>query len=321
MYLRKSIIYAVFLALITTFCANPAMASYPDRPIKLVVTYKPGGGNDATARVFAKYSEEYFGQPIIVTNIDGAGGIVGARDVFKSKPDGYTLLWMHEALTTGNLTGIADFKWSDMTPVCQTCATADVIVVRSEFPCKDISEFMTYVKNNPKKVRMPINIGATTHFEMAAMDIAAGGGKIIHVASGGGSDRLKKLLGGFVEAASLNAPTVPQYVKSGQIRALAVSTPERSPFLPDIPTFKEKGYNVIKPYNMNVFGPAGMDAKVVQKIADTFKKMSEDSRVRNDLAKFLAVPHYLNQKELKVFLKDLDENFGEIADKAKLKKK
>ncbi|MDO5116232.1 MAG: tripartite tricarboxylate transporter substrate binding protein [Synergistaceae bacterium] len=314
----------VYLALITcmliVFTSNAAFAVYPERPIKMVVTYKPGGGNDATARVFAKYSEEYFGQPIIITNIDGAGGIVGAREVYKAKPDGYTLLWMHEALTTGNLTGVADFKWSDLTPICQTCATADVIVVRSDFPAKNIDEFIEYVKNNPKKVRMPINIGATTHFEMAAIDIAAGGNKIVHVASGGGSDRLQKLLGGFVEAASLNAPTVPQYVQSGQIRALAVSTPERSPFLPEVPTFKEKGYNVVKPYNMNVFGPAKMDSDVVRTISETFKKMSEDPRVKSDLAKFLAMPHYLDQTELEKFLKELDRNFGEIAEKANLKK-
>ncbi|MDD2296595.1 MAG: tripartite tricarboxylate transporter substrate binding protein [Sphaerochaetaceae bacterium] len=296
------------------------MAAYPDKPIKMVVTYNPGGGNDSTARVFSKYAQEFLGQTVVITNIAGAGGIVGAREVLNANPDGYTLLWMHEALTTGALSGVADFTWKDLTPICQTCATADVLVVKSDSPIKNVDEFMTYIKNNPKKVRMPINIGATTHFEMAAIDIAAGGDKIIPVASGGGADRLKKLLGGFVEASSLNAPSVPQYVKAGEIRAIAVSTPERSPFFPDVPTFIEKGYKVIKPYNMNVFGPPNMDPEVVKTISVAFKKMAADPRVKADLAGFMASPHYLDQAQLTKFLNDLDINFGEIAKKAKIGK-
>lgn len=317
---KRSVITFLILCAFIMVGATAGMAEYPDKPIKMVVTYNPGGGNDATARVFSKYAQEFLGQTMVITNIDGAGGIVGAREVLNAKPDGYTLLWMHEALTTGALSGVADFTWKNLTPICQTCATADVLVVKADSPIKNVDEFMAYIKKNPKKVRMPINIGATTHFEMAAIDIAAGGNKIVPVASGGGGDRLKKLLGGFVEAASLNAPSVPQYVEAKQIRALAVSTPERSPFFPDVPTFIEKGYNVNKPYNMNVFGPANMDPAVVKKISAAFKKMAEDPRVKADLAGFMATPHYLDQAQLTKFLSDLDKNFGEIAKKANIGK-
>lgn len=317
---RKSAVVLLVICALLIVGANPGMAAYPEKPIKMIVTYNPGGGNDATARIFSKYAEEFFGQPMVIANVAGAGGIVGAREVLESKPDGYTLLWMHEALITGYISGVADFTWEELTPICQTCATADVIVVKKDSPYKDIDEFMEYVKNNPKKVRMPINIGATTHFEMAAIDIAAGGDKIIPVAAGGGADRLKKLLGGFVEASSLNAPSVPQYVEAGEIRPLAVSTPERSPFFPDVPTFLEKGYNVKKTYNMNVFGPPGMDPEVVKIISEAFKKMTEDPRVKEDLAKFMASPHYLDQNSLRAFLKDMNNVFSEVAEKANIGK-
>lgn len=317
-----SVVFVV-VAILGLLSATVALGAegYPSKPIKLVVTYNPGGGNDSTARVFSKYAQEFLGEPLIVTNIDGAGGVVGARNVLESKPDGYTLLWMHEALITGHYAGMQNFTWKDFTPICQAASTADVIVVKADSPIKSVSDLIAMAKVNPKKIRMPINIGATTHFEAAAIDVASGGGNLVLVSSGGGADRIQKLLGGFYEAASLNLATALGYIKDGQFRALAVTSPKRSPFLPNVPTMLESGYKVKKPYTLNVYGPSNLPKAMAVKLSQAFEKMCKDPRVKADLAKFASVPSYLNADQLVSLLQEEDEIFGSLAKVAGIGKK
>ncbi|MPN17960.1 hypothetical protein SDC9_165318 [bioreactor metagenome] len=180
---------------------------------------------------------------------------------------------------------------------------------------------MTYLKNNPGKIKMPVEIGSMSQLELAAIDNAAGGKKIVAVSGGGGATRIPKLLGGFLDAASLNAPSIPQYVKDGSLRPLAVCTPERSPFFPDLPTLMEKGYNVNKPFNMYVFGPKGLPSNVISKVNSALKKFSEDARVKKDLAAILAVPSYMTPGDQAKYLTDLTVYLKDVAKKAGINQK
>ncbi|MEG1824032.1 MAG: tripartite tricarboxylate transporter substrate binding protein [Cloacibacillus sp.] len=310
------------LSLVACSCvAAIAADTYPSKPIKMVVGYAPGGGVDTTARIFAKYAEEFLGQPIIITNITGGGGSIGAREVLKAKPDGYTLLWMHEAILSGYITGVAKFSWEEFTPLGKAVATCDAIVVKADAPWKTIDEFMVYLNKNPGKVKMPVEIGSMSQLELAAIDNAAGGKKIVAVSGGGGATRIPKLLGGFLDAASLNAPSIPQYVKDGSLRPLAVCTPERSPFFPGLPTLKERGYDVNKPFNMYVFGPKELPKAVVIKINGALKQMTADPRVKKDLAAILASPSFMTPEEQVKYLANLTKYLQGVAKKAGINQK
>lgn len=320
---RKFAVLCMSVLSVLVFSGLPVCAAdnYPAKPIKMIVGYAPGGGVDTTARIFAKYAEEFLGQPVIITNVTGGGGSIGAREVLKTKPDGYTLLWMHEAILSGYITGVAKFSWEEFAPLGKAVATCDAIVVKADSPWKTIDEFMTYLKNNPGKIKMPVEIGSMSQLELAAIDNAAGGKKIVAVSGGGGATRIPKLLGGFLDAASLNAPSIPQYVKDGSLRPLAVCTPERSPFFPDIPTLMEKGYNVNKPFNMYVFGPKGLPSNVISKVNSALKKFSDDARVKKDLAAILAVPSYMTPGDQAKYLTDLTVYLKDVAKKAGINQK
>jgi len=184
--ISKNMILLLACILMVAVCFESVAAEkpYPNKPIKMVVPYAPGGGSDISARIFANYAEEYFGQPMIVANIAGAGGSVGGQEVLNSKADGYTLFWHHAAMHVAYHTGVADFTWDSFTPICQGAFSQDVIAVSKDAPWNTIEELMAYIEENPKKVRIGVNIGATTHFVGVGMDLATGGGNIIFVAGG-----------------------------------------------------------------------------------------------------------------------------------------
>src|SRR5665648_379491 len=135
-------ILIMFISLFIVLCFSGltvAAQSYPEKPIKMVVPYGPGGGSDITARIFAKYAEEYFGQPMVVANITGAGGAVGGQEVLDSQADGYTLFWHHQAMHAGYHTGVADYTWDSFTPICTAAGVeGNCILVDDEAPWNTI---------------------------------------------------------------------------------------------------------------------------------------------------------------------------------------
>ena len=306
-------ILTIFISLIVLLFSiglNVAASSYPEKPIKMVVPYNPGGGSDISARIFAKYAEEYFGQPMVVTNISGAGGAVGGQEVLDSKPDGYTLFWHHQAMHAGYHTGVADYTWDSFTPICTAAGIeGNCIVVPADAPWDTIEEFINYVEDNPGELKMAVNIGATTHFIGIAIDVATGGDKLVYVSAGGDADRITKLLGGHVDVIPNSINVAKEYIDAGEVKGLAITGRERSDALPDIPTFLEKGYDVLSVIDYGVFAPAGMSDDVVDFISETFKKMCQDERIIKDLNEHGTSVHYRNQEEFKQLLLDEDVRY------------
>jgi len=182
---KITILSLLMCSLIISFCLQglaEEVKEYPTKPIKMVVPYNPGGGSDISARIFAKSAEEYFGQPIVVVNIAGAGGSVGGQEVLNSKPDGYTLFWHHAAMHVSYHTGIADFTWDSFSPICRTATSCPVLAVAADAPWNTMDELIDYIKENPGQIRMGVGIGATSHFAGVELDIATGGNNIVFVA-------------------------------------------------------------------------------------------------------------------------------------------
>jgi tripartite-type tricarboxylate transporter receptor subunit TctC len=313
----KKISVTLVLLVAIVSVAGLALASgdpFPTKPIKIIVPYKPGGGADTTARVFAKYGKEYFGKPLVVKNITGAAGSVGAKTVKDAKPDGYTLLWHANAFMASYHARVAKFRFDDLTPICQNIFASDVIVVRKDAPWNTIEELMNYIKKNPGKVRMGVNVGATTYFLGVNMAYALNAyDSIRYVAGGGDMDRTTKLLGGHIDVTPIVTSTVMEYIKSGKVKALASTSPARNPYLPKLPTFREKGYDVTSIKQFYVFGPPKLPEKIKNKIADTFGKLCKDKRIIDDFDKLKMEVQYSKDVELIGKMLEQDTKFYKLS--------
>lgn len=313
---KFTIFLLVFSLTIISFISSATAAeqSYPTKPIKIVVGYNPGGGNDVSARIFAKYAEEYFGQPFVVTNISGAGGSVAGQEILSSKPDGYSLFWHHDSMHVAYHTGVADFTWDSFIPICQGAFGMDLMVVKGDSPFNTIDELMAYANDNPNEIRLAANVGATTQFLGIELNEALKDGNFIFVATGGDSDRVTKLLGGFLDFVPLSPATATDFIASGKIKALAVTARERSEFFPDIPTLAERGFNSTSDEkNWGLFAPPGVSEEIVDFISENFKKLSEDKRVIDELNKFGFTALYRDQKEFRNNLLGVDAIYYKLA--------
>jgi len=250
-----------------------AEAAYPDRPIQLVIPYKPGGGNDITARIIADALSDILPQPVVINNLDGGGGRIGQSHVLKAKPDGYTLLWEHHNMSIHGATGSVDYTYKDFELIMAGVVSPVAIVVRKDFPVKTMDEAVEYIKQNPKKVRWPVSFSGFTHFGYLALNNATGNkldAKLM--LSPGDKDRVVSLMGGNSDIACGGLSAFAPYVKSGDLRMLAIMSEKRSSRAPETPTLKELGYNASLEYMYSLFAPKGTPKEICDTLADAFTK-------------------------------------------------
>jgi len=275
------IIISIFVGIV--FAAD---SQYPIKPIQVVVPYDPGGGSDVSARMLGKHAERHFGQPWIIKNIAGGGGVVGCNEVLNSKPDGYTLVWHHTSMNLQYHTGASDFTWDAFTPICMGIGMMNnVLIVSADAPWNTINEMVDYAIKNPGKVGLGCAIGSSNHLSFALLDQAAGGNVFNFVFTGGGdSEQLTKVLGGFSDCTGISIPQAEENQKAGKVKILATIGSKRSKFLPDVPTLIESGYDSVVDKDFTLYGPPGMSEDVVKIIAEKMKALTEDTEVVNDLA-------------------------------------
>ena len=244
-----------------------AQASFPTKPIRLIVGFAPGGGTDIVARAIAPKMSEILGQSVIVENKSGAAGTIAADQIAKSTPDGYTLLVGHS-----NSNAIAPF------------VLTNVLVVKSSLPVNSVAQLISLAKANPGQMTYGSSgIGSTQHLAGALFGKIAGI-QINHVPYKGSGQAIIDLLGGQI---TMNFDTLPpnlQQIKDGSLKALAISTPKRLSILPNVPTFNEvgiTGFDVTNWYS--IMGPKGMDPVVVNKIDQAVKAAMADPQIKKTL--------------------------------------
>jgi tripartite-type tricarboxylate transporter receptor subunit TctC len=221
-----------------------AQAAYPDRPIKLVVPYPPGGTTDLLARTLAPRLSERLGQPILIENRAGAGGVIGSQVVAKSVADGYTLVFGSIA-SHGILPAIQTPQpydpLKDFAPVSLVAITPNVLLANVTAPAKNVAELIALAKNQPGKLNFgSTSLGGSPHMSGELLKSQA---KIqmVHVPYKGGAPMLVDLMGGQILYAFDNLPSSIQHIRSGKVKALAVTTAKRWPHAPEIPTMAEAG--------------------------------------------------------------------------------
>ena len=257
-------------ALVLAPLAALAQSDYPNRPIKLVVGFAPGGSTDIVGRIVAKQLGERLGQPVVVENKAGAGGTIGADTVAKAAPDGYTLTLATtstHAISAGAYSKLPFVATRDFTPISLVAITPYLLVVNPKVPAKTLDEFVKHAKANEGKLNYAsAGNGTATHLAMEMLKDAA---KIDlkHIPYKGNAPADVAIISGEVEAVFGSMPALLQNAKAGKVRPLAVGTTSRSPALPEIPTVAEQGFPGFNAALwLGVMGPAGMPKPVVDRL-------------------------------------------------------
>ena len=275
---------AVLLALPRLARAQPA---YPTRPIRYIVPVAAGGGNDMIARVVTQRWGAVIGQPFVVDNQGGGGGVIASQTVARAAPDGYTLMQGYVA-THGTNPATRRVPYDaikEFTPIGMIGATPNALVVASVVPVKTVAEFIDYVKKNPGKVNYgSAGPGSLTHLTMELLKHEAGL-DLTHIPYKGIAPAFNDLLGGQTQAMFPGLAAALPHLRSGRARALAVTGKQRSTQLPDVPTMEEagfKGFDAMQWYGS--VGPAGMPADVVKRLNETQVTVLKDPDLREKLA-------------------------------------
>jgi tripartite-type tricarboxylate transporter receptor subunit TctC len=285
---KQIFIRPVALGLTLAFCAGAALGQgYPVKIVTLIVPFPPGGTTDVLARALANDLSKSLGQPVIVESKPGAGATIGADFVAKAKPDGYTLLMgaVHHTIATSVYRKLPyDFQ-KDLTPVTVVALVPNVLVVNPQVPAKNVQELVALAKATPGKFTYGSNGTGTGQHLIGAQFEQMAGVSLLHVPYKGSGPLATDLLGGQINMSFDTITPVLPHIKSGKLRALAVTTAKRSPALPEVPTLDEAG---LKGFDLGtwfgVLAPAGTAPEIIARLNAEMVKIihSPDFRKRMD---------------------------------------
>lgn len=302
--MRKAImlLVGVLVLLMTTWCAADAQQSvnYPTKAIKILVPFTAGGGADLMTRAMQPALEGELGVPIAVENKTGANGGIAMATLAQAKPDGYTLIMT----STGPSTigpNIFDMGYTnkDFAPVAQVSEVPTGLAVRKDSGIRTLVEFIDKAKANPGKLTFGTSGAGSTHhlaMEALSMTVIGKGGMLSHVAFEGGAAAATALLGGHIDAAACILTEILPYAESGNFIILGIASDERSPLAPNIPTFKELGYDVVQSTWYGIAAPARTPEVIVDKLDKTICKVLKHPEVIKRFENIKSPIVYLDHK-------------------------
>jgi len=309
-------------ALTSTF-AGTAVAAYPEQPVRLIVPFAPGGTTDIVARLLAERLGTELGQVIVVENKAGAGGSIGTSQLAQAKPDGYTL-----GIATVSTHGINPVVYKnlpfdarkDFTPITNIAAVPNVMVLNpKKVDASNMAEFVEKAKAEPGKYAYASAGNGSVSHMMGELFKMASGTDLLHVPYRGVGPAMTDTLAGQVDVLFDNLPSSIPHIKEGTLVALAVASPERSPAVPDVPTFDEVGLKEVNdPSWFGLIAPAGLPADVRDTLHKAAVKALSGDDIKDRLAQLGAVPVADTPEEFqKTILETLDRN-ARIAEQANI---
>jgi tripartite-type tricarboxylate transporter receptor subunit TctC len=284
----------IVAAALVAFAAS-AQAAFPDKPVRLLVGFAPGG-SDIGGRIVAQKLSEIWGQPVVVDNKPGAAGNIAAEMVAKAAPDGYTMLLFVNSYTinTSVYKGLTWDAVKDFAFVGRYTLSPMIVVVNDKFPAKTIKEMTDYAKANPGKLFFGSAGSGTAPHLVGELYAIKTGTQITHVPYKGSAPSVQGLVGGDVQLSFAASSSVSAFIKDGRLRPLAVTTAKRDPQFPDVPTVQEAG---IKDFDADIWYALAVPAKtppeIVNKISADLKKAVDDPDVQAKLRQNGLEPAYL----------------------------
>jgi len=292
-------------------------ATYPNKPVRIVVPFAPGASTDILARLAADELTKRLGQSFVVENVGGAGGTIGTSQVVKAKPDGYTIV----AATPGPITisPVAQkdvpYNVDELTAVTMIAGGPGALVVRKDSPYKTLQELIAAAKAKPGTMSFgSAGVGAFSHLS-SELFVSLAGIKAVHVPYKGTGPALIDLLGGRLDWTMEYFPALQKQIDSGELRALAVTTPQRFPLRPDIPTMAESG---VPGYSgsawVGLMVPAGTPKDIVDKLAQTMTQALKDPAVVQRIQNMGVVPGGQSPAEFATFMADERARYKKVVD-------
>ncbi|MFC5523774.1 Bug family tripartite tricarboxylate transporter substrate binding protein [Polaromonas jejuensis] len=309
--MKKHILHTI-VGTLATCLPLLGWAAWPEKPIRMVVPYAAGGGADNTARIVAQQMSIGLGQQIIIDNKPGAGGVIGADNVAKAAADGYTVLYDASAFSVNpSLRKLPFDAAKDFIPVALVATAPQILVVPVSAPYKTVAEFLDFSRKHPGKLSFASAGGGTgSHLAGEALNEQAKL-NLMHVPYKGGAPALTDVMGEQVSAYFGNVASTLSYVKSGKLRALAVSSARRVPGLPDTPTLAEAGlpgYNVVE-WN-GVFLPKGTPPEIVQRLGKAIQTAVSEPKVKDKLLQLGLEPAGTTPEEFSKFVQGETNRVG-----------
>jgi tripartite-type tricarboxylate transporter receptor subunit TctC len=273
-------------------CSAAQAQDYPTKPVKWVVAYPPGGTTDILARLIGQYLSEHLGQQFVIDNRPGAGNNIGTEVVVNAPPDGYTLLLVNPANGI-NVTLYKKLPFNflrDIAPVAGITRVPNVMEVNPNFPAKTVAEFIAYGKANPGKINMASSGNGTSVHLSGELFMAMTGIKMTHVPYRGAGPALTDMIAGTVDVLFDNMPSSIEFIKSGKLRALAVTTDVRNEVLPEVPVVADTvpGYEASAWFGIGA--PKGTPANIVEKINKSVNDALADPKMKGRLADLGGIP-------------------------------
>ncbi|XAH25804.1 tripartite tricarboxylate transporter substrate binding protein [Xylophilus sp. GW821-FHT01B05] len=304
--MRLKTVLLPLLAALGLGAAQQALAAYPDKPIKVVIGFPAGGPLDQHARLLSDRLQAVLGQPILVDYKPGAGGSVGAEFVAKSTPDGYTLMLGNTGALVINGALYQRLPYNtlrDFVPIARTAQQPLALLVNNAVPVKTLPDFIAYAKEHPGKVNYgSAGNGGISHL-VPEMFKNATGTFMVHIPYRGSAPAFTDLMGGQVQFMAESIPQAASYAKQGKVRALAVTSRERNPALPDVPTAIESGlknFEVVGFYGF--MAPAATPKDVVARLSDAFRQVLSQPELRSRMVTQGADPAFLGSEDFAQFL-------------------
>lgn len=292
-----------------------AQATYPNKPVTLVVTYPPGGGADAMARLIAPKMGEALGQPIVIENKPGAGGQIGAAAVAKAAPDGYTLMLDASSFSV-NPSLYPKLPYDSMKafkPIGVVALFPNVVLVNANFQAKNVAELIAAARKSKDAVSYASSGNGSAQHLAGALFESAAKVDMVHIPYKGGGPALNDVIGGQVPLFFGNLASTLQHVQSGKLRALAVTSGKRSAILPDVPTLNESGLKGTEIYEWNaVFVPTGTPDAVVNKLAAAFQQALDSAEVKARIAQLGGDIQKGSPEQAKKFIEQQISLWGQV---------
>jgi tripartite-type tricarboxylate transporter receptor subunit TctC len=307
------------LVLVSLFFAGPAQSQEtwtPNKPIKMIVTYAPGGSADVLARLMQDPMSRALGVPIVVENRAGAGGNIGSQAIARAEPDGYTIGIGAASTHAINPTLFGPklpFRVpQDFTPIGQILSQPNVLLVSLDTPVKTPAEFVAWQKANPRTAFGTAGVGSTNHLTGELINLRYGL-TMVHTPYKSGGQALNDLMGGHVKIVVDNITTAAVLAKNGQARAVAVSTLKRAAILPDTPTFDESGAPGFELSSwQGLFGPANLPPPVLRRLHDAMLAALADPTVRARMTEFGSEPVGSSPAEFLAYINQELKKWGDL---------